>query len=169
MNVLKINQTQKMQLNIFEEHQESRSKNEINSEPVEKLKKKIIENKKEILSIATMEYDSKTITKKITEKICSMIAEADGKTSLEKEIGPIAFKTKKGVLKYRSGRVDIFAEFNDGGKLFIEIDRANKKWSHRKLKHLQDMGNNVLWVRWSTMRGFNSEIPCISMDDVCKN
>lgn len=75
---------------------------------------------------------------------CEASVEREVRISLSRKV-----HRKDGREKDVFGHVDLLVTLADGTPVFIEIDRANKQWSLRKLVHCHEIpGTLCVWIRW---------------------
>jgi hypothetical protein len=73
---------------------------------------------------------------------------------------PLAFLEDTAEYPGRQGIVDVFvARPGQPRDLVIEIDRANKRWSARKLGYAVANGKAAIWVRWSGLGPPSAIVP----------
>lgn len=86
----------------------------------------------------------------VTASITSAVrdwAQANGWSSLTEV--PVVMPNDPTNMSRRQGLYDIVIERSGLPDLVIEIDRANKRWSAKKLGFAADRGMEAVWVRWS--------------------
>jgi len=100
------------------------------------------------ISIEALQKAPHTVafTKSFTQALCNHIAENGGIVTLEYRIASNRVKSNGGK---KLGILDVFAQFGDGSKLAIEIDKGNKVWSLEKLGlAVEVLRAEAIWIRW---------------------
>ena len=98
--------------------------------------------------VAKAEAQATEITRALTNLISTHLQSKGWAVSKEHGISLYrASKKKKGCEYLYQGHIDLCAE-KAGKRLAIEIDRANKAWSLKKLEHCASNGYTAIWFRW---------------------
>ena len=92
------------------------------------------------------DYPATKVTGLLTLEICSILLSINCRVKRECPVG-LSRTVQSG--RVYQGHLDLFARFDDGSSVAIEIDRGNKLWSLRKLEYVAgESGSTALWVRW---------------------
>lgn len=107
---------------------------------------------------------TKACTAALTEEIERIAVAQHAEVERERAIDCFRASFRQGKPVQKQGRLDLVATFPDGSTLAIEIDRAFKNWSARKLRHAKAAGMVELWIRWSGAYTWLSDIKVLNVN-----